>query len=61
MNPFRAVSVHAYQDIGLETSIGSASPHQLILLLFDGALSAIGDARHHMKARNISALSLIHI
>lgn len=58
MNPFRPASARAYQDIGLETGIGSATPHQLILMLFDGALSAIADARHHMKARNISAKGL---
>ena len=58
MNPFRPTAARAYQDIGLETSIGSATPHQLILMLFDSGLSAIADARHHMKARNISAKGL---
>jgi len=55
MNPFRTGSVHAYQQIGLETGIGSASPHQLVLMLFDGMLTAIGDARQHMKTRNTAA------
>jgi flagellar protein FliS len=55
MNPFRSTSARAYQDIGLETSIGSASPHQLILMLYDAALNAIGEARLHMRSRNIAA------
>jgi flagellar protein FliS len=55
MNPFRAAPVRAYQDIGLETSIGGASPHQLVLLLFDGALAQIAQAREHMDKRNVAA------
>jgi len=55
MNPFRTTAARAYQDIGLETGIGSASPHQLISMLFDGALSAIGEARQHMRAGHIAA------
>lgn len=37
--------VHAYKNVGLETSVQSASPHQLILLLFEGARQAIVVAR----------------
>lgn len=38
----------------LETEVESASPHQLILLLFDGALQAIRQARIHMEKKNIA-------
>ncbi len=38
----------AYARVGIETSTMSASPHQLITMLFDGARTAIGMARHHM-------------
>ncbi|MBG6245359.1 flagellar protein FliS [Candidatus Symbiopectobacterium sp. 'North America'] len=31
----------AYAQVGLESSVMSASPHQLIVLLFDGARSAL--------------------
>jgi len=55
MNPFRTVTARAYQDIDLATGIGSASPHQLVQLLFDGALSAIADARSHLRAGNVPA------
>ncbi|WP_077001313.1 flagellar export chaperone FliS [Variovorax sp. KK3] len=45
----------AYARLGVETQAMSASPHQLISMLFDGAITAVGMARHHMAARNIVA------
>lgn len=53
MNPFHVASVRAYQQVDLETGVDSASPHRLVLMLFDGALSAISDARQHMSAGNV--------
>lgn len=44
--------VDAYRST-LETEVESASPHKLILLLFDGALKAIRQARIHMEKKNI--------
>lgn len=45
----------AYARVGVETSVMSASPHQLIVMLFDGAKSAIGMARFHMAAGETEA------
>ena len=45
--------VNAYAKVGLETSVISASPHKLIVLLYDGALAAIKSAASHMAAGNI--------
>ena len=45
----------AYARIGVEIGAMSASPHQLICMLFDGAKTAIGMARHHMVAGDIGA------
>ena len=45
----------AYARVGVETLAMSASPHQLIAMLFDGAKTAIGMARHHMAAGEIEA------
>lgn len=42
----RALS--AYKMVGIETGVESADPHKLILMLFDGALIAVGDARRHL-------------
>lgn len=43
----------AYRNVGFETSIPEASPHQLIVLLFEGAREAIVIARSGMESKNI--------
>ena len=45
----------AYARVGRETGVATASPHQLILMLFDGALLAISSARMAMRNQDISA------
>jgi flagellar protein FliS len=45
----------AYAHVGIETGAMSASPHQLICLLFDGARTALGMARHHMACGDVPA------
>lgn len=45
----------AYARVGVETTAMSASPHQLIVMLFDGAKTAIAMARHHMVSGEIEA------
>ena len=45
--------VNAYAKVGLETGIGSASPHKLIVMLYDGALVAVLSAQMHMKSGNV--------
>lgn len=44
---------NAYAKVGVETGVSGASPHQLIIMLYDGALIAVTAALHHMKAGNI--------
>lgn len=46
--------VNAYAKVGLETSIISASPHKLIVMLYDGALVAVKNAAKHMAAGQIA-------
>ena len=45
----------AYATVGRESGAMSATPHQLITMLFDGARTAINLARHHMANNEISA------
>ena len=45
----------AYAKIGTESGAMSASSHQLITMLFDGAKTAIAVARHHMANKEIAA------
>jgi len=46
--------VNAYAKVSIETGVSAASPHKLIVMLFDGALAAVGSASRHMKAGNIA-------
>jgi len=48
-SPRGAGPAQAYASIGLETKVLSASPEQLITLLFDGAQAAIAKARLYMQ------------
>lgn len=48
----------AYARVGLDTGVMSATPHQLICMLFDGAKTAIGMAKHHMEKGDIPAKGL---
>lgn len=43
----------SYAKVGLETSVVAASPHKLIVMLFDGALVAVLTGLMHMKSGNI--------
>jgi flagellar protein FliS len=45
---------NAYAKVGIETGVVAASPHKLIIMLFDGALVALATALHHMKAGNVA-------
>jgi flagellar secretion chaperone FliS len=49
---------NAYAKVGTEIGAMSASPHQLITMLFDGAKTAIAMARHHMANKDIGAKGL---
>ncbi len=53
MNPVNALNI--YKNVGLESGVTAASPHQLILMLYQGALLAIASAKKHMVAENIAA------
>ena len=44
----------AYAKVGVESGVMFASPHQLIVMLFDGACTAIRAARIHMEAGHIA-------
>lgn len=44
-----------YRQIGIETGVSGATPHQLITLLLNGALEAIAQARGAIKSKQIEA------
>jgi len=50
----RQTGVHAYAKVGMETGVVAASPHKLIVMLFDGALVALNAALSGMRTGNIA-------
>ena len=45
----------AYRQIGVETGVASASPHQLVLMLFDGFNEAVAQAGAALQLGQIEA------
>ncbi|HVK94228.1 MAG TPA: flagellar export chaperone FliS [Noviherbaspirillum sp.] len=45
---------NAYAKVGMETGVVAASPHKLIVMLFDGALAASATALHQISTGNIA-------
>jgi len=48
-NPY----VSQYSKVGLETSIASANPHRLILMLYEGAIRQATSAKQAVKSKNL--------
>lgn len=49
----RGVGVGAYATVGLETGVASASPHKLVVMLYDGVIVALLSAINGIKSSNI--------
>lgn len=45
----------AYANVGIETGVIAASPHKLIVMLFEGAIAAISNALQYMETNNVAA------
>lgn len=41
--------IDQYRDVGTVTAVSQADPHQLVMLLFDGAIAAVLQARHAVE------------
>lgn len=50
-----AAAISAYSDAGLKTTVMSADPHQLIAMLYEGALLAICRAREEIRTQQTAA------
>lgn len=48
-------AMNAYRTVSVESIVESASPHRLVLMLFDGARAAVSSASAHLRGRNIAA------
>jgi len=49
----RGVGVGAYATVGLETGVAAASPHKLVVMLYDGVIVALLSAINGIKSSNI--------
>ena len=45
---------NAYAKVGMETGVVAATPHKLIIMLFEGALAALATGLQHMNTGNIA-------
>jgi len=55
---YGAKGTQAYAKIGVESAVMSASQQQLVVMLFDGALSALVRARLFMQENNLEGKGL---
>lgn len=55
---YGAKGTQAYAKIGVESAVMSASQQQLVIMLFDGALSALVRARLFMQENNLEGKGL---
>jgi flagellar protein FliS len=46
---------NAYRAVGVESMANTAAPHQLVIMLFNGARAAIAEAKGHLARREIAA------
>src|SRR5207253_297 len=44
--------IDQYRHVGTVTAVSQADPHQLVMLLFDGAIAAVLQARHAIETRD---------
>lgn len=44
----------AYRQIGVETGVSGASPHQLVTMLFDGFVDTVAEARGALERRDFA-------
>ncbi|HTP97456.1 MAG TPA: flagellar export chaperone FliS [Burkholderiales bacterium] len=47
--------VAAYSRVGMETAVVAADAHKLILMLYEGAMIAVADAKQHIQHKRIAA------
>jgi flagellar protein FliS len=48
-------STRAYRQVGIETGVAAASPHQLVQMLFDGFIDTLVEARGALAAGRVES------
>jgi flagellar protein FliS len=57
MNQGMRNALDSYAQVSMDAGVASASPHRLIVMLYDGALAAIAKAKFHMAGKEISDIA----
>jgi flagellar protein FliS len=55
MSPAHSYAANAYHSVGVESLANSGNPHQLVVMLFNGARAAIAVARGHLQRKEVEA------
>ena len=53
--PVSSRAANAYRQVGVQSSIDGASPHQLVQMLFDGLLQTLHEARGALQRGEVEA------
>ena len=48
-------AINAYHSVGVESLANTADPHQLVVMLFNGARAALAVARGHLQRKEVAA------
>jgi flagellar secretion chaperone FliS len=46
--------IEQYRQVGTATAVALADPHQLVILLYDGAIAAVLQARHAVQTGDVA-------
>ena len=56
MSPALSYSaINAYHSVGVESLANSGNPHQLVVMLFNGARAAVAVAKGHLQRKEVAA------
>jgi len=54
MNAYASTAARQYQQIGTASSVPTADPYRLVLMLLDGAIARIATAKGHMQRQEVA-------
>ena len=55
MNAMTRNALNAYSKISVDVGVTSADPHELVAMLFSGAIKSISEAKTHLQNKDIAA------
>jgi len=55
MNAMNRSALNAYSKVAVDASVATASPHELVAMLFAGAIKSVAAAKLHMQHKDIAA------